>query len=248
MAKTARTAAPAPAARIDYAICQVANAGGQSWRVLQYPLPKASGLSSTCSAAGESCAANLIRRSIGSRRSARGFRRPRSSPCSKRSRRRKPRLPALWAFRNVLSPAPGGGVLSSEESAKLLRLARTVGRANEVFEVPETALDWLKSPNSALAGKTPISLLDTDIGAESVLDAPGPGSNTACLRNGGNADGLAAYHRPVRQVRVFGRGCPALRGRDGTAKVSASSYARQQPSPSPCSKCWFRTNLRGRAT
>lgn len=65
------------------------------------------------------------------------------------------------------------GVLSSEESAKLLRLARAVGRANEVFADSEAALHWLKSPNSALAGKTPLSLLDTDIGAESVLDTLG---------------------------------------------------------------------------
>jgi len=65
------------------------------------------------------------------------------------------------------------GVLSSEESAKLLRLARVVGRANEVFEDPEAALHWLKSPNSALSGATPFSLLDTDIGAESVLDTLG---------------------------------------------------------------------------
>jgi putative toxin-antitoxin system antitoxin component (TIGR02293 family) len=65
------------------------------------------------------------------------------------------------------------GVLSSEESAKLLRLARVVGRANEVFEDPDAALAWLKSPNSALAGKTPISLLDTELGSESVLDTLG---------------------------------------------------------------------------
>jgi putative toxin-antitoxin system antitoxin component (TIGR02293 family) len=48
-----------------------------------------------------------------------------------------------------------------------------VGRANEVFEEPEAALHWLKSPNSALSGATPLSLLDTDIGAESVLDTLG---------------------------------------------------------------------------
>lgn len=65
------------------------------------------------------------------------------------------------------------GVLNSEESAKLLRLARVVGRANEVFEDSEAALHWLKSPNSALSGATPFSLLDTDIGAESVLDTLG---------------------------------------------------------------------------
>ena len=65
------------------------------------------------------------------------------------------------------------GVLSSEESAKLLRLARVVGRANEVFEGSQAALRWLKSPNSALSGATPLSLLDTDIGAENVLDTLG---------------------------------------------------------------------------
>jgi len=42
-----------------------------------------------------------------------------------------------------------------------------------VFENPEAALHWLKSSNAALAGATPLSLLDTDIGAESVLDTLG---------------------------------------------------------------------------
>lgn len=65
------------------------------------------------------------------------------------------------------------GVLNSAESAKLLRLARVVGRAIEVFEDCEPALHWLKAPNAALAGRTPLSLLDTDIGAESVLDTLG---------------------------------------------------------------------------
>jgi putative toxin-antitoxin system antitoxin component (TIGR02293 family) len=65
------------------------------------------------------------------------------------------------------------GVLSSEESGKLLRLARAVGRANQVFENPDAALDWLKSPNSALSGASPLSVLDTEIGAESVFDTLG---------------------------------------------------------------------------
>jgi putative toxin-antitoxin system antitoxin component (TIGR02293 family) len=65
------------------------------------------------------------------------------------------------------------GVLNSEESAKLLRLARIVGRANEVFESAESSLHWLKAPNASLGGRTPLSLLDTDIGAESVLDTLG---------------------------------------------------------------------------
>jgi putative toxin-antitoxin system antitoxin component (TIGR02293 family) len=65
------------------------------------------------------------------------------------------------------------GTLNSEESAKLLRLARVVKRADEVFGAIELALDWLKSPNAALSGTTPLSLLDTDIGTESVLDTLG---------------------------------------------------------------------------
>jgi putative toxin-antitoxin system antitoxin component (TIGR02293 family) len=65
------------------------------------------------------------------------------------------------------------GVLNSEESSKLVRLARVVSRASEVFDDPAAAVDWLKSPNAALRGNAPLSLLDTDIGAESVLDTLG---------------------------------------------------------------------------
>jgi len=65
------------------------------------------------------------------------------------------------------------GVLNSEESAKLVRLARVAERAEEVFEDLDAALDWLKSPNAALSGATPLSLLDTDVGAETVLDSLG---------------------------------------------------------------------------
>lgn len=65
------------------------------------------------------------------------------------------------------------GTLNSEESAKLVRLARVVERGVEVFEDFDTSLDWLRSPNAALGGVTPFSLLDTDIGAESVFDTLG---------------------------------------------------------------------------
>ncbi|HYS84682.1 MAG TPA: antitoxin Xre/MbcA/ParS toxin-binding domain-containing protein [Bradyrhizobium sp.] len=65
------------------------------------------------------------------------------------------------------------GTLNSEESAKLVRLARVVQRAEQVFEDLDAALDWLKSPNATLSGATPLSLLDTDIGAEGVMDTLG---------------------------------------------------------------------------
>jgi len=65
------------------------------------------------------------------------------------------------------------GVLSREESAKLLRLARVVARAAEVFDDLDLALAWLKTPVAALEGATPLSLVDTDIGTDSVMDTLG---------------------------------------------------------------------------
>ena len=65
------------------------------------------------------------------------------------------------------------GNLSPEESAKLVRFARVVERAETVFENADAARNWLQSPNAVLYGVTPLSLLDTDIGADSVLDTLG---------------------------------------------------------------------------
>jgi putative toxin-antitoxin system antitoxin component (TIGR02293 family) len=65
------------------------------------------------------------------------------------------------------------GTLTSEESVKVLRVARVAARAAEVFENLDAAIDWMKAPNAALEGATPLSLLDTDVGAESVIDTLG---------------------------------------------------------------------------
>jgi putative toxin-antitoxin system antitoxin component (TIGR02293 family) len=65
------------------------------------------------------------------------------------------------------------GTLSPEESAKLVRFARIVERAEMVFEDAEAALSWIQSPNASLGGVSPLSLLDTEIGADSVLDTLG---------------------------------------------------------------------------
>ena len=65
------------------------------------------------------------------------------------------------------------GVFSREESAKLLRLARVAARAAEVFEDLDLAIGWLKAPAAALGDATPLSLLDTDVGADSVMDTLG---------------------------------------------------------------------------
>ena len=65
------------------------------------------------------------------------------------------------------------GALSPEESAKLVRFARTVERAETVFDDAPAALAWLQSPNAALGAVTPLSLLDTELGADSVFDTLG---------------------------------------------------------------------------
>jgi putative toxin-antitoxin system antitoxin component (TIGR02293 family) len=80
---------------------------------------------------------------------------------------------ALGIPQRTLARRKREGTLNSEESAKLVRLARVVERAEKVFEDLETALTWLKTPNAALFRATPLSLLDTDIGAESVMDTLG---------------------------------------------------------------------------
>jgi len=64
-----------------------------------------------------------------------------------------------------------GGRLSSEESEKVIRMGRVMERTSEVFG--EGGIEWIKQPNKALGGQTPLSLLDTDIGTESVLDTLG---------------------------------------------------------------------------
>lgn len=65
------------------------------------------------------------------------------------------------------------GLLSPEESGKLVRLAQMVERAVYVFEDERAALSWLKSPNAALGGNIPLSLLDTELGSGAVLSTLG---------------------------------------------------------------------------
>jgi len=65
------------------------------------------------------------------------------------------------------------GVLSVEESEKVLRALRVIARANAVFGDGEKAALWIKSENPALEGETPFALLDTDVGGEAVMDALG---------------------------------------------------------------------------
>ena len=47
------------------------------------------------------------------------------------------------------------GRLTSEESSRLVRLARAVTRGEDVFEDLDAAVDWLKSPNASLGRRPP---------------------------------------------------------------------------------------------
>lgn len=65
------------------------------------------------------------------------------------------------------------GILKPDESEKVMRLARTAVRAEEVLGSMEKAYRWLATPNTALGGKKPLEMLDLDLGAEKVDDILG---------------------------------------------------------------------------
>jgi putative toxin-antitoxin system antitoxin component (TIGR02293 family) len=65
------------------------------------------------------------------------------------------------------------GVLNADESGKMVRLAQVIERAVEVFEDERAAMSWLKNPNAALGGSSPLSLLDTELGAVAVASTLG---------------------------------------------------------------------------
>jgi putative toxin-antitoxin system antitoxin component (TIGR02293 family) len=78
---------------------------------------------------------------------------------------------AIWPLRE--SSMSVHNLPSTFHSAVLNTQLRVVERAETVFEDADGALSWLLSPNASLAGVTPLSLLDTEIGADSVLDTLG---------------------------------------------------------------------------
>jgi putative toxin-antitoxin system antitoxin component (TIGR02293 family) len=73
-----------------------------------------------------------------------------------------------WARR-----VQGKDGLTPGESEKVVRLARVVARATKVFGDQKKARDWLLHASRALGGETPLSMLDTDIGANAALQELG---------------------------------------------------------------------------
>lgn len=59
-------------------------------------------------------------------------------------------------------------ILHPDESDRLYRVARVVALAESVFGDATNAREWLTATNRALAGESPLSLLDTEIGVRRV--------------------------------------------------------------------------------
>jgi putative toxin-antitoxin system antitoxin component (TIGR02293 family) len=73
----------------------------------------------------------------------------------------------------TLSRRKRSGSLTAAESEHVLRVAALLQRATDVFEAEPDAAAWLRSPNPALAGATPLATADTEIGAREVEDLLG---------------------------------------------------------------------------
>jgi len=58
--------------------------------------------------------------------------------------------------------------LRSDESDRLSRFARVTAHAIDVLGSEENAVRWLRHPNGALGGVSPLSYLNTDVGAHRV--------------------------------------------------------------------------------
>jgi putative toxin-antitoxin system antitoxin component (TIGR02293 family) len=70
--------------------------------------------------------------------------------------------------RKTLSHRRKIGVLTPEQSDRLIRLVRVIAAAEETFGSQEKAARWLRRPTTALEGDAPISLLDTGEGSRQV--------------------------------------------------------------------------------
>jgi putative toxin-antitoxin system antitoxin component (TIGR02293 family) len=60
------------------------------------------------------------------------------------------------------------GALTAEQSDRLLRVARIIAAAEEVFGNADKADAWLRRATTALDGERPLDLLDTEEGAREV--------------------------------------------------------------------------------
>jgi putative toxin-antitoxin system antitoxin component (TIGR02293 family) len=74
----------------------------------------------------------------------------------------------------TLARRKAAGVLTSQESERLVRLANLFDKATALFEGEVTAAaNWFRAPNQALGGQTPLGFAESEIGARAVEDLIG---------------------------------------------------------------------------
>ena len=82
-------------------------------------------------------------------------------------------VPMLGISKATLHRRMGGRRLKPAESARVVRLARLLGKAVEVMESEENARRWLTSPQFGLGGAVPLAYAETEVGAREVEDLLG---------------------------------------------------------------------------
>jgi len=81
--------------------------------------------------------------------------------------------PRLGISKATLHRRKAQGRLGREESDRVLRYARLMGKAVEVFESEEDARRWLTSAQFGLGGAVPLDYAETEIGAREIEDLLG---------------------------------------------------------------------------
>ena len=70
----------------------------------------------------------------------------------------------------TLSRRKKEGQFKTDESERVLRIAKLYEKALDVLEDDEITRQWFKMPAKALGGKTPLEYADTEPGAQEVED------------------------------------------------------------------------------
>ena len=81
--------------------------------------------------------------------------------------------PKLGISKATLHRRKVEGRLGRDESDRVVRFARLMGKAVEVFESEEAARQWLKAPQVGLGRAVPLDYAETELGAREVEDLLG---------------------------------------------------------------------------
>jgi putative toxin-antitoxin system antitoxin component (TIGR02293 family) len=82
-------------------------------------------------------------------------------------------LPALRIARRTMERRKHTGRLLPEESERVYRLAKMLAVAESALGDKQKARRWLSTPNRALGNVTPLSMLETEAGADEVANLLG---------------------------------------------------------------------------